>query len=129
VVPRAHLGSDGRRHRGGGRGRVSAGFAPVDRCWICEGGSLAHWYDARYDLSAFAQQDPPLAAYTGETIDIRRCGDCGFSQPAALPALDRYFDRMYDQQWAFDWVDAEHTAPYKDDIFTDVLLALDRRVP
>jgi SAM-dependent methyltransferase len=108
---------------------VNAGFAPVDRCWVCDGGSMTHWYEARYDLSAFARQDPPLAAYTGEPIDIRRCAACGFSQPAALPALDRYFDRMYDQQWALDWVEAEHTAPYKDDIFADVLAALDARVP
>jgi len=107
---------------------VNAGFAPVARCWVCDGGSLAHWYEARYELSAFAQQDPPLAAYSGEAIDIRRCAACGFSQPAALPVLDRYFDRMYDQQWAFDWVEAEHTAEYKDDIFSDVLAALESRV-
>jgi SAM-dependent methyltransferase len=80
-------------------------------------------------LSAFAEQDPPLAAYTGEAIDIRRCAACGFSQPAALPVLDRYFDRIYDQQWADYWVEAEHTAPYKDGIFADVLAALDLRLP
>lgn len=108
---------------------MNAGFAPVDRCWVCGGGSLAHWYDARYELSAFARQDPALAAYTGEPIDIRRCAACGFSQPAALPALERYFDRMYDQQWAYDWVEAEHTAPYKDDIFVDALATLETRVP
>lgn len=108
---------------------MNAGFAPVERCWVCGGGSLRHWYDARFDLSAFAEQDPPLAAYTGEPIDIRRCAACGFSQPAAVPALDRYFDRIYDQRWALDWVEAEHTATYKDDIFTDVLAGLDGRVP
>src|SRR4029450_11545091 len=102
---RAGRGPHGRRHRRGGGGRVNAGFTAVDRCWVCDGGSLAHWYDARYELSAFAQQDPPLAAYTGERVDIRRCAGCGFSQPSALPALDRYFDRMYDQQWALDWVE------------------------
>src|SRR5215831_12913395 len=108
---------------------MNAGFAPVERCWVCGGGSLATFFEARFDLSAFASQDPPLAAYTGEPIDIRRCAACGFAQPAALPALDRYFDRMYDQQWADSWVDAEHSATYKDAIFADVLRALGTRVP
>ena len=108
---------------------MNAGFAPVDRCWVCGGASLAHWYEARYELSAFATQDPPLAAYSGQAIDIRRCAACGFSQPAALPALARYFDRIYDQHWAEDWVEAEHTARYKDDIFADTLAALDARIP
>ena len=108
---------------------MNAGFTAVDRCWVCGGASLAHWYEARYDLAAFAGQDPPLAAYSGEAIDIRRCAACGFSQPSALPALDRYFDRIYDQRWADDWVEAEHTAAYKDDIFADVLAALESRVP
>ena len=107
---------------------MNAGFAPVDACWVCGGGSLAHAFDARYDLKAFAEQDPPLAAYSGEPIDIRRGASCGFSQPAALPALERYFDRIYDQRWACDWVEAEHTASYKDDIFADVLAALGSRV-
>ena len=108
---------------------MNAGFTAVDRCWVCGSGSLAHWYEARYELAAFEKQDPPLAAYSGEAIDIRRCDACGFSQPSALPALDRYFDRIYDQRWSEDWVEAEHTAGYKDDIFADVLTALDARVP
>jgi SAM-dependent methyltransferase len=108
---------------------MNAGFSPVERCWVCGGGSLLHAYHARFDLSAFADQDPPLAAYSGEPIDIRRCAACGFAQPAAVPALDRYFDRMYDQRWAAYWVEAEHTATYKDDIFADVLRALAARVP
>jgi SAM-dependent methyltransferase len=44
-----------------------------------------------------------------------------------VPSLDRYFDRIYDQQWADYWVEAEHAATYKDDIFADVLRELDRR--
>jgi SAM-dependent methyltransferase len=107
---------------------MSAGFAPVERCWVCGGESLAPFYEARYELSAFATQDPPLAAYSGQSIDIRRCAACGFAQPAALPALDRYFDRIYDQHWAEYWVEAEHTATYKDDIFAGVLRALQARV-
>ncbi len=107
---------------------MNAGFAPLQRCWVCGGTSLAPFYEARFELSAFAQQDPPLAAYSGEPIDIRRCVACGFAQPAALPSLDRYFDRLYDQHWAGDWVEAEHTATYKDDIFADVLRALDARI-
>ena len=107
---------------------MNAGFAPVTRCWVCDGASLAPLFEARYELSAFAEQDPLLAAYSGEPIAIRRCAACGFAQPAALPALDRYFDRIYDQRWAEYWVEAEHSATYKDDIFADVLAALDARV-
>ena len=55
---------------------MNAGFAAVDRCWVCGAGALAHAYDARYELSAFAEQDPSLAAYSGETIDMRRCRAC-----------------------------------------------------
>jgi SAM-dependent methyltransferase len=108
---------------------VNAGFAPVERCWVCGHAAFAHAFDARYELSAFANEDPPLAAYTGEPIAMRRCAACGFAQPSALPALDRYFDRIYDQRWAGYWVEAEHTATYKDDIFADVLGMLDGRVP
>jgi SAM-dependent methyltransferase len=108
---------------------MNAGFAPLTRCWICGGASLAPFFEARFELSAFADEDAALAAYTGEPIGIQRCGACGFAQPAALPALDRYFDRMYDQRWAERWVEAEHTATYKDDIFARVLSALDAGVP
>jgi SAM-dependent methyltransferase len=108
---------------------MNAGFAPVGRCWVCDGSVLTHAFAARYELSAFADQDPPLAAYTGEPIEMRRCRACGFAQPAALPQLERYFDRIYDQRWAEYWVEAEHTATYKDDIFSDVLRALEARVP
>jgi len=107
---------------------MNAGFAPLQRCWICDGGSLSRAYDARFDFSAYRTQDPELADYTGESVDIRRCESCGFAQPGALPRLDRYFDRMYDQHWALDWVETEHSATYKDDIFTAVLRGLNARV-
>ena len=107
---------------------MNAGFVAVERCWVCGGAALDPLFTARYELSAFAQQDPPLAAYTGVAIDMRRCRGCGFAQPAELPALERYFDRIYDQQWADYWVEAEHHATYKDLIFDDVLDALDERV-
>ena len=107
---------------------MNAGFVAVERCWVCGGAALDPLFTARYELSAFAQQDPPLAAYTGVAIDMRRCRGCGFAQPAELPALERYFDRIYDQQWADYWVEAEHHATYKDLIFDDVLDALDGRV-
>jgi SAM-dependent methyltransferase len=106
---------------------MNAGFAPLTRCWICDGESLVPLFEARFELSAFAEQDPALAAYSGAPIGIHRCISCGFAQPAALPLLDRYFDRIYDQRWAENWVEAEHTATYKDDIFARVLAALASR--
>ena len=107
---------------------MNAGFAPLNQCWVCGGAALTPLFEARFELSAFAGQDPPLAAYSGAPIAIQRCASCGFAQPAALPLLERYFDRIYDQRWAEYWVEAEHSATYKDDIFAAVLSALDARV-
>jgi SAM-dependent methyltransferase len=108
---------------------MSAGFTPVARCWVCDGDRLSTVHDATFDLHEYATQDPPLAEYTGASIPIVRCAACGFAQPAALPALPRYFDRMYDQRWSDDWVRAEHVSTYKDDVFADVLSGLDARLP
>jgi 2-polyprenyl-3-methyl-5-hydroxy-6-metoxy-1,4-benzoquinol methylase len=76
----------------------------------------------------YRDQDPGLAAYTGASVELRRCTACGFAQPDALPALDRYFDRMYDQRWSREWVAGEFESGSKDDIFTAILDALDRRI-
>jgi SAM-dependent methyltransferase len=45
-----------------------------------------------------------------------------------MPALPRYFERMYDQQWSDEWVAQEYESTYKDLIFTGILAELDRRV-
>jgi hypothetical protein len=45
-------------------------------------------------LSAWREQDPELAAYTGEKIWLWRCEACGFAQPDRIPALPRFFERM-----------------------------------
>ena len=108
---------------------MSVQFVPVTRCWICEGDRLTPVHDATFDLHEYATQDPPLAEYTDATVAIVRCADCGFAQPAALPALPRYFDRLYDQRWSDDWVRAEHEATYKDAVFADVLAGLGARLP
>jgi len=107
---------------------VTAAWEPIARCWICDGTSLTDVHDAVFDLSAYGAQDPELAAYSGSRVAIARCARCGFAQPASLPALPRYFDRMYDQRWSRDWIVREHGASYKDLIFDDVLRALAVRV-
>jgi 2-polyprenyl-3-methyl-5-hydroxy-6-metoxy-1,4-benzoquinol methylase len=81
------------------------------------------------DFTEFAQQDPELHRYTGERVQLVRCLACGFGQPEALPALDRFFDRMYDQHWSPEWVENEFGATYKDLIFRRVLDELEGRVP
>jgi len=108
---------------------MSAGFSAVERCWVCGGAALTALHGAEFDLSEYARQDPSLAAYSGERVDIVECRDCGFAQPSALPALPAFFDRMYDQRWSDEWVAAEHRASYKDAIFADILAALERRLP
>jgi SAM-dependent methyltransferase len=102
---------------------------PVPACWVCGGTDLRLVHRAIFELSEYRAQDPPLAAYSGATVEIVRCAACGFGQPAALPALDGYFDRMYDQRWSPEWIEREFTLGYKDLIFRTVLRDLARRVP
>lgn len=106
-----------------------AGFTPVSACWVCGGGGLRPVHTATFELSEYRRQDPELARYTGAGVEIVRCADCGFAQPAALPSLPDYFGRMYDQRWAAGWMEREYTSGYKDLIFRTVLAGLERRVP
>jgi hypothetical protein len=108
---------------------VSATLTPVTACWVCGGAHLTRVHDARLEFTEYRTQDPELADYSGRRLPIVRCTACGFAQPASLPALPRYFDRMYDQRWSADWVEREHHAAYKDRIFDDVLAALEARLP
>jgi len=79
-------------------------------------------------LKPAIMEDPELASYTGSRLALCRCARCGFAQPAALPALPRYFDRMYDQRWSDDWIRSEFEADYKDEIFAEILGSLARRL-
>jgi SAM-dependent methyltransferase len=108
---------------------MNAGFVPITRCWVCGGESLAPLHGAIFELSEYARQDPPLAQYSGASMEIVECRRCGFAQPAALPALPGFFDRMYDQRWSDAWIEGEHHAAYKDAIFEDILAALAARLP
>jgi SAM-dependent methyltransferase len=81
-----------------------------------------------FDLKQYWKQDPELAAYTGETIWLWRCRVCGFSQPDRIPALPRYFERIYDQHWSPEWIAREFESTYKDVIFHHVLAGLGSRV-
>lgn len=103
-------------------------FDTVADCWVCGGSAFVPVHEAIFELSEYARQDPELAAYTGARVTLQRCRACGFAQPAALPALPGFFDRMYDQRWADDWIAGEHDASYKDRIFADVLAGLAARV-
>ncbi|HZR23146.1 MAG TPA: class I SAM-dependent methyltransferase [Vicinamibacterales bacterium] len=104
-------------------------FAPVGSCWVCGSTQLTPYHELRFELEAYRNndQDHELADYTGETLSLVRCGRCGFGQPAALPTLPGYFDRMYDQRWDDAWIDGEFRATYKDFIFTSILNELRRR--
>jgi SAM-dependent methyltransferase len=106
-----------------------AGFTPTDACWICGGRALAPVARAIFEFSAYEDQDPHLARYTGETVELVRCASCGFGQPASLPALPDYFGRMYDQRWSAAWMEAEFREGTKDLIFRETLDELARRIP
>lgn len=103
-------------------------FQPVSLCWICGGASLTPFHEYRFDFEQYAEQDPALDEYSGRTGRLARCRRCGFAQPQELPALPRFFDRMYDQRWSPEWVASEYNATYKDFIFRSILRDLDGRV-
>lgn len=103
-------------------------FAPLGTCQICGGSELKQVHQLAFELAIYATQDPELAAYTGKTLELRRCARCGFAQPSALPTLPRFFDRLYDQRWSEDWIRTEFEAEYKDEIFREILRELDRRL-
>jgi SAM-dependent methyltransferase len=109
--------------------RSSAPFTPVPTCWICTAGRLDPIQECLFDLREYERQDPELAAYTGAHVTIARCTECEFGQPLALPSLPRFFERMYDQRWSDDWIVREFASEAKTRIFTDVLDALERRLP
>ncbi|OYV99224.1 MAG: hypothetical protein B7X11_05530, partial [Acidobacteria bacterium 37-65-4] len=96
-------------------------FAPLDRCWICGGRTLRPVHRLLFEFSIYRNQDPELAAYTDQRLDLVRCRTCGFSQPAGLPTLPGYFARMYDQRWSTEWMAREYASGYKDLIFHTVL--------
>jgi SAM-dependent methyltransferase len=104
-----------------------AGFVNVADCWVCAGTELARIHEAIVDLGVYRDQHPDLAAYTGETVWFRRCAACGFTQPERLPAVPRFFDRLYDQLWSAEWVQREFESGYKDLIFRTILDGLARR--
>lgn len=103
-------------------------FQQVSACWVCGATRLQPFHEYRFDFHEYATQDPELDAYTGQTAWLLRCDVCGFGQPNTLPTLPRFFDRMYDQRWAEDWIEREFDSQYKDFIFRTILGELDRRV-
>lgn len=108
---------------------AAPGFVPLDTCQVCGGTALSPVHELLFELAVYGTQDPGLAAYTGARLGLLRCAGCGFGQPAALPALPGFFDRMYDQRWSEEWIRGEFEADYKDAIFRGILGALATRLP
>jgi SAM-dependent methyltransferase len=104
-------------------------FEPVRTCWVCGGDRLRPVHELIFELSEYVTQDPELAAYSGHRLLLHACGACGFAQPASVPSLPRYFDRMYDQRWSATWIRREFEAGDKDYIFNGILRNLARRLP
>jgi len=102
-------------------------FDPVPACWVCGGTDRRQYHELIFDFSTYVEQDPELHRYSGETAWLVRCVRCGFGQPEVMPTLERFFDRMYDQQWSPEWVEREFHATYKDFIFQRILAALRAR--
>jgi len=108
---------------------MHAGFVDVAACWVCGGDAFTREHDAILDLEVYRTQHPALAEYTGETVWFHRCSRCGFTQPERVPALEGFFDLLYDQRWSPEWVEQEFESDYKDFIFHTILDGLSRRTP
>ena len=106
-----------------------APFVDSGACWVCRGKRAVPYHEALFDLRAYREQDPELSEYSGMTVRLRRCLDCGFGQPERLPALPHFFDRMYGQLWSSVWIEQEFAGAYKDVIFRRILAALHSRIP
>ena len=106
----------------------AAAFVTERACWICGHQRMRRVADAIFELSAYRDQDPALASYTGSRVALCRCGECGFAQPDRLPALPHFFERMYAQQWSADWIANEYEGAWKDLIFRNVLDGLESRL-
>lgn len=104
-------------------------FQSIARCWVCDASDLVPFHECRFDYREYAAQDPELHAYSGHTAWLVRCRACGFAQPDRLPALPRFFDRMYDQRWSEEWIGREFESTCKDMIFRTILAELERRAP
>jgi SAM-dependent methyltransferase len=104
-------------------------FVDSGVCWVCGGQRGTVYHDALFDLRAYEAQDRELSEYSGMTVSLRRCLDCGFGQPERLPSLPRFFDRMYDQLWSSAWIENEFAGTYKDVIFRRILAVLRGHVP
>lgn len=108
---------------------TDAFFAAERFCWICGCRKLRPVHKAIFELAIYESQDPELSQYSGARVELMRCVDCHFAQPAALPLLERYFDRMYDQRWSPEWIRSEFESTSKDLIFRGILAELERRLP
>ena len=97
-------------------------------CWVCGGAGGDRFHEAVLEFNAWREQDPELAAYTGETIWLRRCARAASRSRSAFRRCRSYFERMYDQRWSPEWVAQEFESTYKDVIFTRILAALGERV-
>jgi 2-polyprenyl-3-methyl-5-hydroxy-6-metoxy-1,4-benzoquinol methylase len=109
-------------------GLEAPAFSPQTACWVCGGTVLRRFHQSRLDFREYARQDPALAGYSDRRVWIVECRSCGFGQPEELPRLPRFFERMYDQHWADEWIAREFEGAYKDLIFRTILRQLDRRV-
>ena len=89
------------------RDALGPAFTATGGCWVCGALERRPYHEAIVDFSEYAGQDPELAAYTGVSVRLVKCAACGFGQPEHLPALPRFFERMYDQLWSPAWVQQE----------------------
>lgn len=103
-------------------------LVPGNGCWVCGADDWKLKCQQALDLSGM-HQDSPIQAYHGIRYWLRRCRNCGFIQPEALPAASEYFDWLYEVRWSEQQLEDDFASTYKDYIFSIVLRELALRVP
>jgi SAM-dependent methyltransferase len=83
------------------------------------------WRDP-FDLSDFPRFGPYAHAEHPPSWVVR-CQACGFGQPESLPALEGFFETLYDTPWLEETLNQEFDSGYKDLIFRKVLEGLEPR--
>ena len=131
--PWAELGRHGGRHRRRGRGRMNAGFAPLQAVLgVRRGRRSLPFYEARFELIIGIRAAGSAAgtAYSApEPIDIRRCVACGY-RAAGRAAVTRSLLRFASTTSTGPAIGSRRSTPQptRTTFSRDVLRALDARI-
>src|SRR5437879_3928539 len=81
-------------------------WEPTGPCWVCGGTQQVRVWRDPFDLSDFPRFGPYAHAEHPPSWVVR-CQACGFGQPESLPALEGFFETLYDTPWLEETLNQE----------------------